>query len=218
MPTPAEPRAPATSAKENDGQVRATTAPIPDEAGIDNQHRSIQLHQPLLHFPLRPLTHWFADTTNSITDFFAKRVQTKELCVDDVCVTRDQLAAILAGTGAGAPASGNGGRGAPASSSAEGGEADDNPATTTDAVDAVPSGTPDEPAADAPGEVSGTETPDGSSAQEEDVGDAEGAEVTTDTSGPAEPSPPAEAVSPPSTEEPANDIDPADPLPATGTE
>jgi hypothetical protein len=56
------------------------------------------------------------------------------------------------------------------------------------------------------------------SAQEEDVGVDESAEAAIDNAVPAEPSPAAEAVSPPSTEEPANDNNPADPLPATGTD
>jgi hypothetical protein len=38
------------------------------------------------------LTQWFADTTNGITDFFARRIHAKdELCVGDVCVTRDEF-------------------------------------------------------------------------------------------------------------------------------
>jgi hypothetical protein len=55
------------------------------------------------------------------------------------------------------------------------------------------------------------------SAQEEDIGDDDGAEVETVTSGWAEPLPATEAVSPPSTEA-ANDNDPPAGLPATGTE
>ncbi|MBI4068214.1 hypothetical protein HY413_02290 [Candidatus Kaiserbacteria bacterium] len=39
---------------------------------------------------------WLADAANGIGDFFAKRVHTDELCVKDVCVNRDQLAALLA--------------------------------------------------------------------------------------------------------------------------
>jgi hypothetical protein len=43
------------------------------------------------------LTHWFADATNGIGEMFARvfkgeRVETQELCVGDVCVTRDQFA------------------------------------------------------------------------------------------------------------------------------
>ena len=54
------------------------------------------------------LTQWFADAQNSIADFFAHRVHTQEICTTpsdgmQVCASADQLAAILAGTSAGAP-------------------------------------------------------------------------------------------------------------------
>ena len=50
------------------------------------------------------LVAWFADATNGIGDLFARvllsdKLQTNELCVKDVCVTRDQLAAVLTATG-----------------------------------------------------------------------------------------------------------------------
>ncbi len=53
------------------------------------------------------ITAWLADATNGITDFFARvgnfgRVNTDELCVDDICVTREQFAAVF-----GAPLSTN---------------------------------------------------------------------------------------------------------------
>ena len=70
---------------------------------------------------------------------------------------------------------------------------------------------------EAAGVGSAVPTPDGASAQEEEVGD-DGAEAATDTAVPAEPSPAPEAVSPPSTEEPANDNQSAEELTATGTE
>jgi hypothetical protein len=36
---------------------------------------------------------WFADAMNGITKFFAGEVHAKDkLCVDDICVTRDQFA------------------------------------------------------------------------------------------------------------------------------
>jgi hypothetical protein len=50
------------------------------------------------------------DTTNGITDFFARRVHTQEICTKksdgtEVCASGDQLAAILSGSAAaGAPA------------------------------------------------------------------------------------------------------------------
>ena len=60
------------------------------------------------------LVEWFAEATNGIADFFAKvgnfgRVNTDQLCTKksdgaEVCASGDQLAAILAGTAAGAPA------------------------------------------------------------------------------------------------------------------
>ncbi|HEY1041565.1 MAG TPA: tail fiber domain-containing protein [Candidatus Paceibacterota bacterium] len=42
------------------------------------------------------LIAWFGNVENGITDFYAKtvkgdKVETKELCIDDVCVTRDEL-------------------------------------------------------------------------------------------------------------------------------
>jgi hypothetical protein len=38
---------------------------------------------------------WLADAQNGITDFFARRGHFEELCVDDVCVTRDQFAEVF---------------------------------------------------------------------------------------------------------------------------
>ncbi len=54
------------------------------------------------------LTEWFADAANGVGQFFAREVHTDSLCVKksdgtDVCVTGDQLAALLAGQNA-APA------------------------------------------------------------------------------------------------------------------
>jgi hypothetical protein len=77
-----------------------------------NQHRSIQLPLPLLQ-----------DATNGIKEFFAELVHTQEICTTrsdgtEVCANADQLAALLSGTSAGAPASGNDGEGAPTSISA----------------------------------------------------------------------------------------------------
>lgn len=45
---------------------------------------------------------WFADTKNGITDFVAERIQAdradlRELCLDDVCVTKEELQALLDG-------------------------------------------------------------------------------------------------------------------------
>jgi hypothetical protein len=61
------------------------------------------------------ITAWLADAQNGITDFFAKvgtfgRVNTEELCVDDVCVTRDEFLRMkeAQSAAAGAPGAGNG--------------------------------------------------------------------------------------------------------------
>ena len=131
-----------------------------------------------------------------------------------MCANADP-AAILAGTSAGAPPIEE--VGAPASSPASGEPDADtttviedggNGATTTPATE--------EEAAGARGDMGDTQAP-AVSAQEEDVGVDEGAEAAIDTAVPAEPSPATEVVSPPSTD-PANDDQPAEDLPATGTE
>jgi len=48
------------------------------------------------------ITIWFANSKNGVTDFFANRVRTKELCLTDgsgeTCITRAKLDALLAGT------------------------------------------------------------------------------------------------------------------------
>lgn len=46
------------------------------------------------------LIAWFGNIENGITDIYAKvfhadRIETKELCIDDVCITKDQLQTIL---------------------------------------------------------------------------------------------------------------------------
>ena len=41
------------------------------------------------------LIAWFGNTANGITELFAGRVRTHELCLDDVCVTKDQLQQLL---------------------------------------------------------------------------------------------------------------------------
>ena len=50
------------------------------------------------------LVVWFADASNGITDFFANRVHTQELCLTDgsggeTCVTKEGLDALLSGAG-----------------------------------------------------------------------------------------------------------------------
>ncbi len=38
---------------------------------------------------------WLADATNGIQNIFAKRVTVEELCVEDVCITKEDLLNIL---------------------------------------------------------------------------------------------------------------------------
>jgi hypothetical protein len=42
---------------------------------------------------------WLADANNGIGDLFANRIRTKELCVEDVCVTRDQFLNMVNNSG-----------------------------------------------------------------------------------------------------------------------
>jgi hypothetical protein len=77
------------------------------------------------------LIAWLASASNGIGDFLAKRGHFDELCTKksdgtEVCASGDQLAAILAGTAAGAPAIGET-NGAPASQPAS----NENDARTT---------------------------------------------------------------------------------------
>lgn len=41
------------------------------------------------------LTAWFNDATNGIQNIFTKKVTTEELCIEDVCITKDDLQNIL---------------------------------------------------------------------------------------------------------------------------
>jgi hypothetical protein len=108
------------------------------------------------------LTQWFADAANGIESIVARvfkgeRGEFQELCVDDVCVTRDQFAEVFGSSqsaaAAGAPRVVGGNEGAPAGPSATTRDADT--ATTTTSSD-------NETAADA--SSVGTEAPSGSSA------------------------------------------------------
>jgi hypothetical protein len=81
------------------------------------------------------LVAWFADASNGIKEFFSERLHTQELCTTrsdgvEVCANADQLAAILAGTAAGAPAAIGVNAGAPSGSSTSG-PPDADTATTT---------------------------------------------------------------------------------------
>ena len=51
------------------------------------------------------IREWFANAANGITKFFAGEVRTNKLCLDDVCVTKEQLQAMLAATGVAAASS-----------------------------------------------------------------------------------------------------------------
>ena len=46
------------------------------------------------------ITAWLADAANGIGDFFAARIHTDELCVKDVCVSRDQFLQMVERAGA----------------------------------------------------------------------------------------------------------------------
>jgi hypothetical protein len=48
---------------------------------------------------LDAIKNWLADTANGIQNIFAKRVTTDELCIEDVCVTRDQFLQLLENAG-----------------------------------------------------------------------------------------------------------------------
>ena len=52
------------------------------------------------------ITAWLADAANGIVAIFTQKLTTQELCVDDICVTRDQFAEVFGGSqnaAAGAP-------------------------------------------------------------------------------------------------------------------
>jgi hypothetical protein len=81
---------------------------------------------------------WLADATNGVTKLFAKEVHTEELCVkksdgSDVCVTGDQLAALLSSgsSGSGGAQHQGGGSGAPAGGGAASSTPDTQPPVIT---------------------------------------------------------------------------------------
>lgn len=51
----------------------------------------------------RRITLWLNDTTNGIQNIFAKRVTVEELCVEDICITKDDLLDILDDSGSYTP-------------------------------------------------------------------------------------------------------------------
>ncbi len=96
------------------------------------------------------LIAWLGNTANGITDFFANRVHTKELCVSDdsgeTCITRSQLNSLLAG--AGQSTSGTNGGSVDSGSSGEtsgetGGETEFTPIEIVDSGDSSASSTPE---------------------------------------------------------------------------
>jgi hypothetical protein len=157
------------------------------------------------------LTHWFADAQNGITDFFAKRVHTQEICTtrsdgSEVCASGDQLAAILAGTSAGAP-TGSGGGGAPASLFAPRESGADTATTTTPVDGATDTDThEDDSAADASSSGVAPAAPAASSTSEGTNANAVFSTMS-DVTGAATSNAPA-----------ANDNQSTEDLPATGTE
>ena len=138
---------------------------------------------------------------NGITDFFAKIGHFDEVCAKnsdgtETCVDGDQLKSLL---GSAAASTSNLGVEAPSGSSAE-------VEATTDTATSTTLASEEEEAAGAP-TSEGAEAPADLPALQ---GDADtGSTVPADDSSPAEPAPTPEA---------ANDNEPADPLPATGTE
>jgi hypothetical protein len=92
---------------------------------------------------------WLADATNGITNIFAKKINTNELCVADdsgteTCITKSQLDTLLANTG-------SSGGSAPAPDSASSPQADPTPEPTpTPAPEPTPQPEAGQPSAEAP--------------------------------------------------------------------
>ncbi len=150
------------------------------------------------------LTQWFANATNGIRDFYAsvihgERVETRELCVGETCVTPDQFKAVF-GSGSQSAAAGapeQGGTEAPVGDASAAGDqaADDETATTTASSTSSTSNIVSPSSTEAEGEAAVSQS---------DVADAP--EATT--GGPM----------PDDTPAPANNSSPVDTLPATATE
>jgi hypothetical protein len=141
------------------------------------------------------LTQWFADTTNGITDFFAKIGHFDEVCAKnsdgtETCVDGDQLKSLLGASVAGAPSSGVPPEAPAASPVPEGTDADAGTTTASNVAEPQPT----------------SETP-------ADVADQEPDAVVEEPEPGDEPAP-----APPAELDAANDNQPAEPLPASGTE
>ncbi len=54
------------------------------------------------------LRAWLASTTNGLVNIFSDKITTKELCVEDVCINKDQLRALIENAGQTLPPSGGG--------------------------------------------------------------------------------------------------------------
>ena len=54
------------------------------------------------------LRNWLASATNGLVNIFSDKVTTHELCVDDVCINKDQLRALIENAGQTLPPSGGG--------------------------------------------------------------------------------------------------------------
>lgn len=156
------------------------------------------------------LVAWFADAANGITDFFAERVRTQELCVDDICVTRDQFAEVFGGSqsaaAAGAPSSGV------ASEAPDGSSANEIPDADAESIPPNDDDTTTAAATSSPEVLSPTNDNELGEPTSDAADQADQATTADETT-----SPEIEA-SPQSELEPANDNQAPDPLPATGTE
>lgn len=192
-------------------------------SGIDD--RSIIA---ILVAALKDLASKVSETAHLVIDTLtaklvhSDRVETHELCVDDVCVTRDQFMSVFGSSApsqsaaAGAPALGSGG-GAPASSSAPQGGSDADTATTTTPSVVDPAATP---------EVSGTGAPESGAAQGSTIATDHAANTPTPTEAPtpelgganAQPAAIQPAANNNEPLDAANDNTPVVPLPATGTQ
>lgn len=125
------------------------------------------------------LLAWFADTTNGITDFFARTIHTDELCVGSVCVTEDQFMQVFSPDGM--PAAAGSVTSPPPQDPPESeASATSSPSESVTPTESVPP--PEEPASD-----DATEEADGNSDEQPELEDAaapqeplqESAEVTS---------------------------------------
>jgi hypothetical protein len=147
------------------------------------------------------LTHWFADAANGIAKLFVGEVHTDKLCVGETCVTPEQFAEVFgsrqSAAAAGAPGLVSGVE-APDGSSTEAAPTADTATTTTPASEEEETDAPEGPS-EAPAASAEEETTTDAAAPITEAGGETRAEIT-----PAE--------------QPTNDNQPSEELPATGTE